>query len=437
MLQKEKVISDNLQAVEAAATFSIKSFLGLTIEIYGGSYPKADGTYQKLPDLFTVNVPDNSTSFIEYDIATEQVVVKTAFTAGNIAICSCTAQEGYINGDSFEVVKVINFHVTGQAPGGGYNLPQATTTTLGGVKIDPETLGFNESGQLKVIGGGGGGTGSLIVQSNGTTINNNTTTLNIKSSNNVTSSGNTVSIDSFYSFENCIAWWRPVNGNVNTAFTFNSWTTTAVNSNVSEVVNPSNIWDVEHVKILTTGSTALSQSRLISNQASLKRTIFTRNAAKTSFGYDRRGNITKLNTAYFAGIQQDSGANTHAFVNNYATVNSGGICGIGWRATDENLHLIYTSAVTSQVVFQDLGSNFPIPEFSTNKASYDLIVDSDRSDVDVVITLLRKDVNHSFVQTVPFFKQTGSNSCKFSVVFETQDAVAKYIGQGSVYIYSR
>lgn len=71
----------------------------------------------------------------------------------------------WFNPENYSIVNSINSIIDtvnelidggGGGGGGGYTLPIATTTTLGGVKVDGSTITANEDGVISAIGSGGG-----------------------------------------------------------------------------------------------------------------------------------------------------------------------------------------------------------------------------------------------------------------------------------------
>lgn len=59
------------------------------------------------------------------------------------------------------IIDTVNELIDGGGGGGGYTLPIASTTTLGGVKVDGTTITANGDGVISAIGGGGGSVATL------------------------------------------------------------------------------------------------------------------------------------------------------------------------------------------------------------------------------------------------------------------------------------
>lgn len=72
----------------------------------------------------------------------------------------------WFNPENYSIVKSLNSIIDTvneliDGGGGGYTLPIASTTTLGGVKVDGTTITANGDGVISAIGGGGGSVGTL------------------------------------------------------------------------------------------------------------------------------------------------------------------------------------------------------------------------------------------------------------------------------------
>ena len=148
-LQKEVTINENFYAVAVAGTFSNRgNHQGLDFNYYGGRYQKADGSQDILPDG-SLTLDDNHNCYVYFDLVNEVM----AFSISNVPngafpIALVTTSSGKIT--AIEDIRVMPLYAVGTPANLIYVLPIATDTTLGGVKVDEQTLTIDTNGVLSL-----------------------------------------------------------------------------------------------------------------------------------------------------------------------------------------------------------------------------------------------------------------------------------------------
>ncbi len=148
-LQKEVTINENFYAVALAGTFANRgNHSGLYFNYYGGKYQTATGDQNDLPDG-SVLLNDNDINYVYFDLVTEAMLVSALpVPNGCFPIAKVITDAGFIT--SIEDIRVMPLYAVGTPANLIYVLPIATDTTLGGVKVDEQTLTIDAGGVLSL-----------------------------------------------------------------------------------------------------------------------------------------------------------------------------------------------------------------------------------------------------------------------------------------------
>lgn len=148
--QKEILFNENNVCLSPLCLFSIKENLnGLTVIIRGGYYNKNDGTSILINDKM-INLSINNTHYIYFNTTTNLIENNIiGFSNGNIALYTVTTNATKITNISDKRKVGLYSYLEPSIFYNNYTLPIATTTTIGGVKPDNETIIIDGFGEIK------------------------------------------------------------------------------------------------------------------------------------------------------------------------------------------------------------------------------------------------------------------------------------------------
>lgn len=150
-LQKEVTINENFSATSIAGIFADRgNHNGLNFNYYGGRYQKQDGTQGTIANG-SIALTDNATNYVYFNLQDEIIQVSTTSIPLNcFPIAKLTTSSGVIT--AIEDLRVIALYANGTPTNLSYTLPIATTTSLGGIKVDGLTCYTDVNGVLKIAG---------------------------------------------------------------------------------------------------------------------------------------------------------------------------------------------------------------------------------------------------------------------------------------------
>lgn len=189
-LQKEVTINENFSATSIAGIFSDRgNHNGLNYNFYGGRYQKQDGTQGNITNGF-ISLSDNTINYVYFNLQNEVIEKTTASIPLNcFPIAKITTSSGSIV--SIEDLRVLALYANGTPTNLSYTLPIASTSFLGGIKVDGITCTTDANGVLTVAG-----SVPAIIKKTTTTQTSNITTLG-----NITELFSSISPNSVYEVE--------------------------------------------------------------------------------------------------------------------------------------------------------------------------------------------------------------------------------------------
>lgn len=337
---KELTANELFDAASPATLFGRRASTTalLTFGFYGGNLlglatPIANGTISLIP---------STTNYVEFD-TTLNVVSRNniAYTSGFIPLyritTNATTQVSWFDDRPSPLV------------GSNYTLPTASTSVLGGVKVDGITVTIDGTGTISSAGGGGGGGSDP--------------------------------------FETGLVAFTKADGISNTASSFGANFAYTGQTNIDTLE--------------TSLSENLNKFRL-STSAVLNSTAGVRNAGMLHYREGFTTNKSVINfsitdtTSDYTVVAGWHGSENIAFTfPNLTGLNN--FIGCGFNDTDANLQFLFTNS--SNVLQKvDLGTNFPA---RTSGAFYRLTIEQNKATTgDVTVKIERLDVAFSYVNTI-------------------------------------
>ena len=503
--QKEITANALFDAASPATCFGrrAKTTTGLSWGLYGGNV-----IYGGVNNAFSnsvITLTANTTNYIQFDIATLAVIKNTTgFLTNNTPLYTVITNTSAVTSytDHRAYLKLIT----------GEDLPVASETVLGAVKVDGTTITIDEFGVISAVGGSGGT--SISFKENGTELTANLASLNLTGTNfDITQSGDDITINSDqyvlptastsvlggvkvdgtsitaasgvisatpyslptastsilggvkvdgtsitaasgvisatgivndykYDYSKLKAYYKPNIGNTQNeliGLTISTAGLSQYNMQDSYFTNFGKVIYQPNIHMRTT-ATSLNVRTIFTQTSAvgLPKSNYTNNYLYFNVGPDFTTTNGTANSLFFCGLSDLSTGTTLTSTTTNAmefvgTDNAFGIC---WRTTDSNLQVVYKNAAGT-TTFIDLGSNFKIPNsLSTIYDSYEILIKAELSKLNWSIIVTNKLTGNTTTQNITIFNNTSISGYSVCLALKTMEAVIKGITVGNILVYN-
>lgn len=428
-LQKEVTINYNFKAVAPTGIFADKGGqVGLTFNYYGGKFQKSDGTVADVADG-SINLTDNTTTYIFFNASTNAVEANTTGVAvGNFPIAEIVTASGAIT--SITDTRVFALYAKGTRSDLAYNLPKASASVLGGIKIGTG-LSIDVDGVVTASGGGS----SVPVSDEGTQITSAVTSLNFVGAG-VTATGSGAVTVTIPGGGSSLAWYndttklkafyKPAFESATAQIKLGSWTGTLTSVSSADYSSMGKWGSYQRAAMVT--STTAGNIKPFYLAAATGNHPFRRDPNAVSvvsvkIGASSSGSFTNASLAVALSTSSflaDPFGGTADFSGVATSTNF--VC-IGLRASDTNLQLITRASSGAALTFTDLGLARPV---SGGNIAYNIVLESLNSSTDITYTITTIETGAVTTGTVTCFTTNGLILYP-TIAIRTNEAAAKQL----------